>query len=168
MAHIKYFVLTGLLSVLLSAGTVIGVGALSAKAEASSEQEIEMELINATTGGEVEPYGLFTNLTLSMDGENGEVWAKVKNTFTLFPATVYVYVELYSSFTYQDSYLNMQLMSKNYTKDLDMNNSIEARASTNGEQKYWKARMYFKIDKDDWKDRMTDTYLLDKNGLLVM
>lgn len=52
---------------------------------------------------------LMTNLSLAIGGCNGEVWAEVKNEFTLFPSTVWVYVELYSSDTYQEFYSTMTL-----------------------------------------------------------
>lgn len=54
----------------------------------------ENELINYETNieelNDVEPYGLFTSLSISINGGNGKVWATVKNDFTLFPATVIV------------------------------------------------------------------------------
>ena len=66
---------------------------------------------NASNEEVIQPRGLAANLTISIDGGNGEVWAKAKNNFTLFPSTIYVYVELYSSQTYQESYANMKLVN---------------------------------------------------------
>lgn len=113
-------------------------------------------------------YGVFTSLSLAIDGNNGEVWAIAKNKITIFPATVRVIIELYSSDTYQNSHQSMTLVAKNNINDLDMGHTIEARTSTNGKQKYWKARMCYKVDNDDWTVIVTDTILLDKNGVLII
>ncbi len=43
---------------------------------------------------EIEPRGWITKLSLSINGGDGQVWGTVKNTFTLFPATVRVYAEI--------------------------------------------------------------------------
>lgn len=88
----------------------------------------------------------------------------MKNDFTLFPATVIVIVELYSSDTYYESYTQMTLTSRNTIDDLNMGNTIKAEASTGGVQKYWQARMRYKIDNKAWEERVTDSLLYDANG----
>ncbi len=128
----------------------------------NSEEFTTVETTDTST------YGVFTSLSIALDGDNGEVWAIAKNKITIFPSTVRVIVELYSSFTYQESHLNMTLEAKNNIADLDMGKTLEARASTKGEQKYWKARMYYKVDNKDWVEQSTETILLDKNGVFVM
>ena len=120
------------------------------------------------SGEEVQPRGIYTSLSLTIDGGNGEVWATAKNAFTMFPSSVYVIVQLYSSETYQDSYLNMKLEAQNVTKDLDMGKTITAAASTNGTKRYWKARAYYKVDKKDWKEKLSDTWLFDGDGIVVL
>ncbi len=123
----------------------------------------------ASTGNETETEGeatprLFTSLSLSIDGGNGQVWATVRNDFTLFPSTVIVIVELYSSTTYYESYTNMDLVSKNNIDDLNIYQSISTYASTGGVQKYWHARMRYKIDSGAWETKTTGTLTFDANG----
>lgn len=108
--------------------------------------------------------GLYTALSLSINGGNSRVWATVKNDFTLFPATVIVVVELYSSNTYYEDYRQMTLISRNTTPDLDMGDTIRAEASTGGVQKYWQARMRYKVDNNAWAEKVTDSLLYDGNG----
>ena len=114
------------------------------------------------------PYGLFTSLTLSIDGGDGYVWATAKNSFTLFPATVRVILELYSSETYQESYTAMNLESRVEINDLNIGKSIIAKAAINGVQRYWKGRMYYKIDSKDWQEQVTRTWLYDVNGVEIL
>lgn len=133
--------------------------------EVGSVQETEIP----EAGEEVaEPYGLFTALALSIDGNDGYVWAKATNKITIFPSTVRVIVELYSSMTYQESYLDMEQEGRKYVHDLDMGQSVTLKVPTNGIQRYWKARMLFKVDNDDWDTRVTSTWLLDENGIIII
>lgn len=115
----------------------------------------------------VELYGVYTKIKLYMEGGNGEVWAVAKNTFTLFPSKVHVYVYLYSSDTYQEDYNNMTLMAKNYIDDLNIGKSVEARASTGGVAKYWRARISYRVDGKDLKELETDTFLADADGIYI-
>ena len=129
---------------------------------------VESSEIKANGDEEAAPYGLFTNLTLSIDGGNGQVWATAKNKFTMFSSSIPVVVEIYSSDTYQESYTNMTLESRNYINNLKMGQTVTATASTNGQQKYWKGRMYFNIDNKGWDEEVTSTWLCDANGYPVL
>lgn len=111
--------------------------------------------------------GLITNLTLGMHGEDGRIWAQVKNEFTLFPSVIIVYVELYSSKTYQESYTAMELEGREYIADLNIGETIEVSASTGGEQKYWMARMRYKFDDRDWVEKTTDALLYSAAGVCL-
>lgn len=88
----------------------------------------------ASGGNEVSPYGLYTTISLKIDGENGNIIATAKNDFTLFSSKVQVYIYLYSCYTYRDSYTEMVLVQQYYISDLNMGKSISVSASTNGEQ----------------------------------
>lgn len=114
--------------------------------------------------GDVSPLGLYVSLSLSINGGNGKVWATVRNDVTLFPATVYVIVELYSSDTYHESHLDMELVATNSIADLNMGKSIVAECSTGGVQKYWQARMRYKKDNSGWKSEATNSWLFGPNG----
>lgn len=116
---------------------------------------------------EVSPYGLYTTISLKIDGENGYIIATAKNDFTLFSSKVEVYIYLYSCYTYRDSHTEMVLVQQDYISDLNMGKSISVSASTNGEQKYWQARMRYKVDKKNWAEKHTDTFYYKADGTLV-
>lgn len=116
---------------------------------------------NATTRG------IYTSLSISINGGNGKVWTTVKNDVTIFPSTVIVIVELYSSETYQESYQNMTLEQKVQTGDLNLGKTITAKASTGGVQKYWLGRTRYKVDNGAWKEMKTGVCIYDANGNFV-
>lgn len=111
-----------------------------------------------------EPLGIYTRMSLVLDGKNGEVWATAKNEFTLFPATVQVYVELYYSSEYHESYQDMILAERNYIYDLDQGKSIQAYGLTNGKTLYWAARATYKPDTNGWKEMFTGIVHCDGAG----
>lgn len=69
---------------------------------------------------EITPYSLGASLSLSINSGDGKVWATVKNDYTIFPGTISVIVQLYSSDTYAESYTQMTLVCANSIVDLDM------------------------------------------------
>lgn len=82
----------------------------------------------------------------------------------MFNSVIWVFIELYSSTNYQESYTNMELMAIDNIRDLNMGNSISVSVSTNGETRYWQARMRYKFDNNDWVAKTTSTFLYDGNG----
>ena len=60
----------------------------------------------------VETRGIYTSLSLSIDGGNGRVVVTAKNELTLFPSTVRVIVELYCSDVAQKNYADMTLVAQ--------------------------------------------------------
>jgi len=110
------------------------------------------------------PDGIFTSLSVSLNCGDGMVWATARNDMTLFPATVSVYVELYSSVEYQSSYLKMTQESYSYTSDLDMGETLTATVATGGVQKYWMARIYYRVDNKDWSEKTTSVQLISGAG----
>ena len=107
---------------------------------------------------------LFTVLTTFLSADNNKVYANVKNDFTLFFATVEVYVYLYSSNTYTASVKDMTLEASNYTSDLNIYETVSAARALNGMEKYWKARSRYKIDNGAWEERLTETFWVDRHG----
>lgn len=97
----------------------------------------------------------FTTLSISLNGGDNKVWATVRNDFTLFPSTVIVVVELYSSLTYTDDYTKMDFVVANSIDDLDMGHTISAEAPTGGVVKYWIGRMRYKTGSGAWKSEIT-------------
>ena len=108
-----------------------------------------------------------TNISLDISGGNGEVVATATNTFTLFVSTVQVYVELYYSSTYTTDYESMTMSTMAYTPDLDMGHSLSVDAKTNGEQRYWLARVRYNENDSGWQEIITGPVLLDANGNAV-
>lgn len=117
---------------------------------AFANEQSELYEIDANDFADVEPR-LLETLSIALYGGDGKVWVTVKNDFTLFPSTVYVIVQLYSSSTYTESYEDMELVAVNSTLDLDMGHTITATASTNGKQMYWMGRLRYKVGSGDWK-----------------
>ena len=163
MKKIKKTVLLTLL-MLLSAVFCLCIGSQFATAETVQKDGSEY----SSGQEEIAPRGLYTDLQFALNGENGQVWASVKNKFTLFPSTVTVNIELYRSDTYQDNYNNMTLVATNYIYDLDQGETLTASASTNSKQSYWKARAYYKIDKKDIREYLSDTLLFNADGIRVL
>lgn len=155
--------LTSAIAVAVCVCTLFGVfGARVAQAQASDEaQSVTYE---TSYENEISPRGLFTSLSLAINGGDGMIWATVKNDFTLLPSTVVVIVELYCSDTYYESHEDMELVSINSTEDLNMGKTITAEASTGGVQKYWQGRMRYKVDKKGWQSETTGTMKYSAEG----
>lgn len=124
------------------------------------------EMSNENVEG-VETRGIYTSLSLSMDGGSGRVWATAKNEVTIFPSTVRVTVELYCSDVYCASYENMTLAASNSISDLNMGESITVNCSTGGKQKYWHGRMVYKIDNKFPETKITQIMIFDANGNFI-
>lgn len=114
-----------------------------------------------------EPYGLFVNMSISLNGGDGQVWATAKNDFELFSSTVKVIVQLYSSAEYEENYLNMDLVSANSILDLDKGKTVGTYGLTEGKQLYWIGRMRYKVDNKDWVEKIVGPLLYDGNGNFV-
>lgn len=116
---------------------------------------------------DIVPLGLFTQITLSIGSSDKCVWAKAHNDFTLGTSIIAVYVELFSSITYQDDYKLMILESRVYIEDLDIGRSLETSVPIGGIQRYWLARMRYKFDNQEWVTKTTSTWLFDVDGVVV-
>lgn len=128
----------------------------------AAQDEISYENVE-----EAETRGIYTSLSLSMDGGSGRVWATAKNDLTIFPSTVRVTVELYCSDVYYASYENMTLVASNSISDLNMGESITVNCSTGGKQKYWQGRMVYKIDNKAPESKVTMVMIFDANGNFI-
>lgn len=131
---------------------------------ALAETSVKNEGTNAVKDDTASPQGSYVHLTLTINGGNGRMVATVKNDLTVFPATVFVIVELYSSDTYQDSYTTMTRMMTTSIADLNMGKTITAECSTGGVQKFWQARMKYRVNNGPWKSEETRTILCDADG----
>ncbi|MDE6441215.1 MAG: hypothetical protein K2L12_00495, partial [Clostridia bacterium] len=125
----------------------------------------EEELSNSSD--KVEPYGIYTSISLSISGGNGKVWVTAINDITIFPSTVYVVIQLYSSYEYTEDYNKMSLISTNSILDLDMGKSLIVEASTQNEEKFWIGRMRYKVDNGDWKEKTVGPAHYSANGEFI-
>lgn len=159
----KLFSIAATAAAFLAGATFVCGGtqvAASAEPVAGSEEIVE-------TVEEITTRGIYTSLSLSINGGDGRVWATVKNDITIFPATVMVVVELYCSDVYEENHENMTVVSRSASLDLNMGETLVAEGYTNGEDKYWQGRMRYKVDEGDWESKDTGTFHLDENGDLI-
>lgn len=111
--------------------------------------------------------GIYTSLSITLNGGDGKVWVTVRNDLTILPSTVYVIVQLYSSYDYAEDVNEMTLVCSNSSLDLNMGQSIIAEAYTNGEQRYWMGRMRYKIDNKEWEEKTVGPGVYNGNGDFV-
>lgn len=128
----------------------------------AAQDEISYENVE-----EVETRGIFTSLSLSMDGGNGRVVVTAKNDLTIFPSTVRVIVELYCSDVAQKNYADMTLVAQKSIDDLNIGESISAEYLTGGKVKYWQGRMSYRIDNKFWEEKTTGTMKIDADGNFI-
>ncbi|MCH5164044.1 MAG: hypothetical protein J1F36_03420 [Clostridiales bacterium] len=147
------------LAIMLSLLTLCAFGVNQVAAEELAESEIE-----TVSAYQEMPLGIYTSLSLNINGDGQQVWATVKNDVSIFISTVKVYVYLYSSPIYQESYRDMTMESSNYIADLDMGKTLTTYAPINGVKRYWQARIYYKVDSNDWKEKVTSVVLVDVDG----
>ena len=124
----------------------------------------------AATDGEkydVEPRGIMTKISLTIGASDGYVWARARNYFTLGNSTVRVVVELYSSTTYTENISDMKCERSESISDLNLNKTLEAKSPVNGQEKYWRARVQFRLDSKDWQTLQTDTFFVDADGNMI-
>ena len=61
----------------------------------------------------------------------------------------------------------MTLESRSYIEDLNIGKTIETRASTGGETKYWMARARYRVNSSDWAEKVTSLWLFDGDGNVI-
>lgn len=145
--------LTAILLALLAALLCLGLLVLPATAHADSGEETAPET-----------RGIYTKLSLSLDGEDGLIWARARNAFTIGPSTVKVRLELYSSTYYEEDYNDMVLRAGGSTPDLNIFKTFEISTTPNGETLYWVARMRYKCDDEPWEETCVGPILYNGNG----
>ena len=160
-----------IVSFALSSLFVLGIGGIglnnpSIPQVSAEEIQIDGEDIQ-NSNEDVSTRGIYTSLSLSINGGDGKIWVTAKNDITIFPATVFVIVELYSSNTYYESHTDMELVCRNSTTDLNMGDTVVAEGITGGVQKYWQGRMRYKVDNGSWKEETTGTLLYSADGTFL-
>lgn len=159
----KKLLISLLLGLLLFVNIVLPMAMRSINSYAATVKD-EQGYVDEERDNEIQPRA-FTTLSVSVNGGEGNVWATVRNDFTLFPSTVLVIVELYSSLTYTDNYNKMTLEAINQIDDLDMGNTVSAIASTGGVDKYWLGRVkYNDGSTGGWKYKDTGCCKISASG----
>lgn len=138
------------------------IGQIAANAD-TEEEYVPSEGIESADEG-ISTYGLFTSLSITINGGDGKVWTTVRNDFTLFPSTVIVILQLYAADSYVESYTEMTLMNQDSTMDLDMGKSITVSAPTGGKTRFWMGRMRYKIDSKGWEEDIVGAAKFDADG----
>ncbi len=154
----------GLIAVILCVA-FLSLAPITGYAEESSVAAKGDEFANNDNAAE--PYALFVDVAVALNGDNGEVWAAAQTKAAIFATTIYVVLELYSSDTYQDSYTNMKLEGRVHSQNLKKGEIIKVVIPTNGKEMYLRGRMYYKADSADWKYVETSTELFDANGIII-
>ena len=129
--------------------------------------KVYAEETGETTQEENWDRGWFVTLSINIGGGNGQVWATAKHDFSIFSSTVNIYVYLYYSTTLTTDYNNMTLAASAHISDLDLGQILTATAYTGGEQRYWIGRMYYKIDNNNWEERISGPVLCSASGALI-
>lgn len=107
---------------------------------------------------------LITKLTDTLLSNCNNMVYRVKNTFTFISSTVEIYIDLYSSLTYETDYTKMKCESSNHIDDLNMGEALEVFSPINGVQRYWMGRLRYRCNNSGWKEKFTSTHLIDING----
>lgn len=111
--------------------------------------------------------GLIAFIDLGISGKDGRIYADAYNKSTLGLSTIRVYVQLYRSETYQESYENMTFLGQAYDNDLDMFETLTFHAPTDGKTFYWQARMRYRMDNNEWVSVTTGPLLYDGDANLL-
>lgn len=145
-----------LLSITIFAGLSAFIATNSATAHADTVGEED----------EPTPLGVYTKITLGMDSiyQGDIVYAQAYNKLTIGFSQVYVIVQLYSYPKYRDSCEMMNFEHQNSTHDLNMYEYLRVEARINGEARYWRARVEYRLDEGDWKYQETDTVYVTADG----
>lgn len=154
------------LLVAVLAACVLGFyGTLNVSAYDAESEQVEIENTDPQVFESTDPETrLFTTMALSIGAENGEVYARLQNPVSIGFGKIQVYVQLFSSLEYPISYIEMDLEVQTYDDDLKMNETIRIAAPINGVERFWMARAYYRLNDSEWKEKVTNVWLVDVNG----
>lgn len=142
-----------------------GVFFTADKPEAAAASESENPAASMSmTEEDVETRGLVAVVSLSISGGNGMITATAKNEFTLGNSTVRIRLLMYSSYDFQEYHSDMELVDEAIKSDLNIFKTFSLSVPTNGEQKFWMARMRYKVDDNDWQEKVTNCILYSAEG----
>ena len=118
------------------------------------------------------PFGLFCDVSAGIHGieddREGYVTGTARVNVAIFVRNIKAVVELYSSLTYQESYLQMQPEARATHNDLKQGMEVSASAPINGVVRYWVVKMYYSVDGGDWKTVVTKPCRFDEKGIYLL
>ena len=154
MSRIAKKVVFGLLAAVLFVALLIPGLTYRAGAAENAEAEGSVSVQEESASPRI-----FAHLTLSISGGDGRgnIYATVKNEFTLFPSTVNVVVSLYSSPIASTDYENMQLQATANSNDLNMGTTLL----------YWYAVAEYQEGGGAWKTIEAGPALYDARGYYI-
>ena len=94
----------------------------------------------------------FINISLTVAEENGQVTATASHDFSVLQKNVKIYVLLYYSETFTDDHNEMTLVDYAFDGQLSKGESLTVTAQTEGEKRFWVARIYYKINDGKWEE----------------
>lgn len=106
-------------------------------------------------------------VSYQLKGENSNIIGVAKNIFNIYLDDINVYIYLYMSETYEESYVNMILCDWNYSQNLKVGQELYVQHTTGNKQLYWKLRVRYRRDGKDWEEEVSQTYLVDGDGNLL-
>ena len=146
------------LLVALSALGFLTVGAVSAEG-AGAETAAAETAVQATE----EARGI-SNVSISLEIQGSNVFAKAKNEFMLFPSKGEVYVQLYSCEYYTENSDEMTEEACAHIDDPDIGKTLEASAATGGRSVYWRGVVKYSPDGNDFRKKETETFHILPDG----
>ena len=94
----------------------------------------------------------FINISLTVAEENGQVTATASHDFSVLQKNVKIYVLLYYSETFTADHNEMTLADYAFDGQLSKGESLTVTAPTGDEERFWIARIYYKINDGRWEE----------------
>ena len=150
--------------------TLCAVPAAASASAATYEEEQALTLLNEEESAV--PFGIFCDVAAGIrgieDGREGYVTGTARVKSAIFVKNIKAVVELYSSLTYQESYLQMQPEARATSNDLKKGVELTASAPINGVVRYWVVKMYYSVDGGDWTTVVTKPCKFDEKGIYLL
>ena len=108
-----------------------------------------------------------TNITLTVAEENGQVTATAKHDFSVFDKNVKIYVLLYYSTEFTVDHDEMTLAGYAFDGELKKGETLSVTAPSEGEESFWIARIYYKINDGRWEEMFAGPILCPADNELT-
>ena len=150
--------------------TLCAIPATASASAATYDEEQTLNLLNEEESAV--PFGLFCDVSAGIhgieEGREGYVTGTARVNVAVLVRNIKAVVELYSSLTYQESYLQMQPEARATSNDLKQGMALSASAPINGVVRYWVVKMYYSVDRGDWKTVVTKPCRFDEKGIYLL